>query len=404
MERLGFVTPSPIQARAIGPQLEGRDLLGLAQTGSGKTAAFLLPILDALAASAGRAEPMTARALVLVPTRELAVQIEEQARRFAGKLRIKTQLVLGGMSRGAQIRALGRGVDILIATPGRLTDLVRAGHVRLDATALLVLDEADRLLDMGFAPQVKELAGRLHRRRRTALFSATMPREVTALAEGLLNDPVRVEVAPPGRTVERIDQSVEFVARDAKRARLAALLSAPEVSRAIVFTRTKHRADRVAEHLGKDGVPAGAIHGNKSQGARQRVLDAFRQGQLRVLVASDIVARGIDVEGISHVVQFELPDEPEAYVHRIGRTGRNGAAGTAVALCAPEEQDKLRAIEKLTGLRFGGEGSRHHASAPKGRGGAPKPAPPTDTKQQAKFQRKPQGAAAVDDRQGEAAP
>ena len=374
--RAGFTQPTPIQAKAISPQIEGRDVLALAETGSGKTAAFVLPILQMLAGLDGRPRPKTARSLVLVPTRELAVQIEETARRLAGGMRISTLLVLGGMSRPGQIRTLGRGVDILIATPGRLTDLMQAGHVRLDETRVLVLDEADRMLDMGFSKPVQAIAATLHPRRRTALFSATMPDAVASLAAGLMTDPVRVEVARSGQTVPKIRQSVELVPHKDKRARLAEILSHPEMERGIVFTRTKRGADRVAENLGKDGIAAGAIHGNKSQNARQRVLGEFRSGRLRVLVASDIAARGIDVPGISHVVQYEMPDEPEAYVHRIGRTGRNGEDGIAIALCSDEERDKLRAVEKLTRLSLapGGAG-KPRARAGGGKEGAPKARP-----------------------------
>ncbi len=380
LKRAAFTDPSPIQAKAIGPQIEGQDILALAETGSGKTAAFMLPMLQDMADMQGRARPNTARCLVLVPTRELAVQIQETARRLAGAIRISTLLVLGGMSRAGQIRALGRGVDILIATPGRLTDLMQAGHVRLDETRVLVLDEADRMLDMGFAKQVQAIARTLHPRRRTALFSATMPDTVATLAAGLLTDPVRVEVARSGQTAPKIQQSVELIAHKDKRARLAEILSQPEMQRCIVFTRTKRGADRVTENLGKDGIAAGAIHGNKSQNARQRVLAAFRSGQLRVLVASDIAARGIDVPGISHVVQYEMPDEPEAYVHRIGRTGRNGAEGIAIALCSDDERDKLRAVERLTKLSLTpADAAPPRASKPGG--GKPGGAKPSGAKQ-----------------------
>lgn len=357
LKRAAFHQPSPIQAKAIRPQIEGRDVLALAETGSGKTAAFILPMLQDLAGMPGRPRPKTARCLVLVPTRELAVQIQESARQLAGGLRISSLLVLGGMSRPGQIRALARGIDIVIATPGRLTDLMMEGHVRLDEARTLVLDEADRMLDMGFSKQVQAIARTLHPRRRTALFSATMPESVAKLAAGLLSNPVRVEVARSGQTAPKIAQSVELIAQKEKRGRLAEILSRPDMERCIVFTRTKRGADRVTENLGKDGIAAGAIHGNKSQTARQRVLNDFRQGKLRVLVASDIAARGIDVPGISHVVQYEMPDEPEAYVHRIGRTGRNGAEGVAIALCADEERDKLRAIERLTKLSLAPGGS-----------------------------------------------
>lgn len=355
LDAAGFTVPTPIQAGAIPPQMEGRDVIGLAETGTGKTAAFVLPMLHALL-SGGKPQPKTARALILSPTRELAVQIEETIRALRGASRVSTVLVLGGTSRAAQIRALARGVDVVIATPGRLLDLVDEGCVSFAETKILVLDEADRMLDMGFIKPVQQIVRLLHRGRRTALFSATMPAEVESLAASLLKDPVRVEVSPPGKTVQAIHQSVELVDTGAKRGRLAAILSGEGVGKAIVFTRTKRGADRVAENLEKDGIPAAAIHGNKSQNARQRALDDFRTGKARVLVASDIAARGIDVKDITHVVQYDMPDEPEAYVHRIGRTGRNGAEGIAIALCAPDERAKLKAVEKLTRTRLLPEG------------------------------------------------
>ncbi len=348
LARAGFDTPTPIQAQAIAPQMAGRDILGIAQTGTGKTAAFALPILHQLLALQGRPAPKTCRALVLAPTRELAVQIEAAFRTFAGGARLTTLLVLGGMSRGAQVRALTRGVDVVVATPGRLTDLMDDRSILLDQTRWVVLDEADRMLDMGFIQPVRRIVAALHPRRQSALFSATMPSEVSGLAQSFLKDPVRVEVAPQATTIERTEQRVEPIETSAKRSRLAELVTGPEVGRTIVFARTKHGADRVAQNLVKDGIPAEVIHGNKAQNARQRALNAFRLGQVRVLVATDIVARGIDVPGVTHVINYDLPDEPEAYVHRIGRTGRNGADGIAVTLCAPEEIKKLRAVEKVT--------------------------------------------------------
>jgi ATP-dependent RNA helicase RhlE len=346
--RAGYDTPTPIQLQAIPPQLEGRDILGVAQTGTGKTAAFALPILQAILAMKGRPSPRTCRALVLAPTRELAVQIEASFRTYAGGARLGTLLVLGGMSRSAQIRALERGLVVVVATPGRLTDLMDDRAIRLDETRFVVLDEADRMLDMGFIKPVRTIVSRLHPRRQSALFSATMPPEVAGLAESFLKDPVRVAVAPQATTVERIDQRVELLETAAKRGRLAALLGDPAVTRSIVFARTKRGADRVAQNLEKDGVAAEVIHGNKAQNARQRALGAFRQGKVRVLVATDIVARGIDVPGVSHIINYDLPDEPENYVHRIGRTARNGADGIAITLCAPDEIKKLRAVEKVT--------------------------------------------------------
>ena len=347
LARMGFDTPTPIQAQAIAPQLAGRDILGIAQTGTGKTAAFALPILHQLLELGSRAAPKTCRALVLAPTRELAVQIDAAFRALAGGARLSTLLVLGGMSRSAQVRAMARGVDVVVATPGRLTDLMDDRSIVLDQTRFVVLDEADRMLDMGFIQPVRRIVAALHPRRQSALFSATMPAEVATLAAQFLKDPVRVEVAPQATTVERIEQRVEPTETGAKRGRLVELVTGPGVGRTIVFARTKRGADRVAQNLVKDGVAAEVIHGNKAQNARQRALNAFRNGQVRVLVATDIVARGIDVPGVTHIINYDLPDEPEAYVHRIGRTARNGADGTAVTLCAPDEIKKLRAVEKL---------------------------------------------------------
>jgi ATP-dependent RNA helicase RhlE len=373
LERSGFNTPTPIQAQTIRPQLEGRDILGIAQTGTGKTAAFSLPILHHILAMSGRSAPKTCRAMILAPTRELAVQIEQHIRRLAGGAQISTALVLGGMSRQAQIRQLGRGVDILIATPGRLTDLVGDRHVRLDEARWVVLDEADRMLDMGFIREVRKLVGALHPRRQSALFSATMPPEVAKLAESLLRDPVRVAVVPHGEPIGKINQSVELMPVAEKRGRLAEILKTPEASRVIVFARTKRGADRVAQNLGKDGIVAEAIHGNKAQNARNRALDAFRPGRVRVLVATDIAARGIDVTGISHVINYELPDEAESYVHRIGRTARNGADGIAITFCAPDERNKLRAVEKLTRTRLSPDDGPANDAPAKRRGYSPKP-------------------------------
>ncbi|WP_316014242.1 DEAD/DEAH box helicase [Roseobacter sp. HKCCA0434] len=379
LARAGFDTPTEIQAQAIGPQLEGRDILGLAQTGTGKTAAFALPILNNILGMQGRPTPGTARALILAPTRELAVQIQDEFRRFAGGARLSTCLVLGGVGKGGQIRALSRGVDVLIATPGRLLDLVDDRKVRLDEVRFVVLDEADRMLDMGFVQPVKRIVSMLHPRRQSALFSATMPSEVSGLAESFLTNPVRVEVAPQSTTVERIEQSLELMDGPAKRRRLAEIVASDEVERAIVFARTKRGADRVAQNLEKDGIRAEAIHGNKAQNARQRALGAFKQGVVKVLVATDIAARGIDVKGISHVVNYDLPDEPENYVHRIGRTARNGAEGVAITLCAPDEVKKMRAVEKITGERLLPDGVRGEEPKPRGNrrrgggGGGPKP-------------------------------
>ena len=341
LARAKFEKPTAIQAQAIQPQLDGRDILGLAQTGTGKTAAFALPILHHILQMPGRAAPGTARALILAPTRELAVQILDEFRRFAGGARVSTCLVLGGVSRNVQIRNLGRGVDVLVATPGRLLDLVDDRKVRLDEVRFVVLDEADRMLDMGFVQPVRRIVSMLHPRRQSAMFSATMPSEVSGLAGSFLNNPVRVEVAPQSTVVTRIEQTAELMDGTAKRSRLAQLMNAEGMERAIVFARTKRGADRVAQNLEKDGIKAEAIHGNKAQNARQRALNNFRHGTVKVLVATDIAARGIDVPGISHVVNYDLPDEPENYVHRIGRTARNGADGVAITLCAPDEVKKI---------------------------------------------------------------
>ena len=347
----GYDTPKPIQVKAIPAQLEGRDILGIAQTGSGKTAAFALPILSKLAALTSKRRPKTARALVLAPTRELAVQIEQTFRLLA-RGAISTALVLGGVSRNSEVRRIGPGIDVLIATPGRLIDLVRERDVILSDTTWLVLDEADRMLDMGFINDVRRIAKATSPARQTALFSATMPPEIAELAKGILRNPVRVEVAPQGTTAAEIDQRLIMARLKQKRQVLSALLADPAMSSVMVFARTKHGADRVARDLGRDGFEAAVIHGNKSQNARQRALNGFRDGSVRILVATDIAARGIDVPGISHVVNFDLPDEAESYVHRIGRTGRNGAQGVAITLCDPAEGAKLRAVERITRKRL----------------------------------------------------
>lgn len=349
VEAAGMTEPKPIQTQAIPPQLEGKDILGIAQTGSGKTAAFSLPILQKIIGLGDKRRPKTARALVLAPTRELAVQIEQTIRNVSKSAHISTALVLGGVSKLTQIKRIAPGIDVLIATPGRLTDLMREGLVDLSQTRWLVLDEADRMLDMGFINDVKRIAKATHADRQTALFSATMPKEIAALAGSLLRDPVRVEVAPQGTTAAEITQVVHPVPTKEKRRLLSALLADKNMRSVIVFTRTKHGADAVVRHLERDKFDVAAIHGNKSQNARQRALNGFRDGTLRILVATDIAARGIDVPGISHVVNYDLPDEPETYVHRIGRTGRNGASGASITLYDQATEDsKLRAVERVT--------------------------------------------------------
>jgi ATP-dependent RNA helicase RhlE len=342
----GYTTPTPIQTQAIPHVLAGRDILGLAQTGTGKTAAFALPILDRLAANPIHGLPKAVRVLVMTPTRELAVQVSDCFQTYGANTRLRRTTVFGGVGMHPQIRALAGGVDVLVATPGRLLDLINRDCVRLDTVEVLVLDEADRMLDMGFIHDVKKIVARISMRRQTLFFSATMPDMVSSLASTLLQNPIRVEVTPQATTVERIEQRVMFVTREDKRALLLDVLRDPAVGRTIIFSRTKHGANRLAEQLEKSGVPAEAIHGNKSQGARQRALSEFQAGRVRTLVATDIAARGIDVDGVTHVINYELPNEPDSYVHRIGRTGRAGAEGIALSFCELEELAYLKAIEK----------------------------------------------------------
>jgi ATP-dependent RNA helicase RhlE len=344
----GYAAPTPIQFQAIPPVLGGRDLCGIAQTGTGKTAAFALPILQRLAAVSQRAAPQTCRALVLSPTRELASQIADSFRAYGVGMPLLTAVVFGGVPIGPQRQRLARGVDILVATPGRLLDLIEARSLTLSSVQVLVLDEADRMLDLGFIHALRRIVKLLPRQRQTLLFSATMPRPIAVLAEDYLNDPVRVAVAPAATTAARVEHGVVFVSSDRKRDLLTTLLRDPVFTRVLVFTRTKHGADRVVRHLVSAGIEATAIHGNKSQSQRERALAGFRDGQTRVLVATDIAARGIDVDAVSHVINFELPNVPEDYVHRVGRTARAGAAGTAIAFCSDDERPYLRDIEKLT--------------------------------------------------------
>jgi ATP-dependent RNA helicase RhlE len=344
-----YDAPTPIQAQAIPHLLAGRDLLGIAQTGTGKTAAFALPILQRLGAARAPLPRGSVRALILTPTRELAIQIHESFRSYGRHLPLRSAVIFGGVGQKPQVDALARGVDILVATPGRLIDLMQQGHTRFDGVSIFVLDEADRMLDMGFIDDVKRVVAALPKQRQTLLFSATMPPPIERLASGILHSPVRVEVTPAASTVERVEQRVYFVDAASKRALLAELLKDKSIGRALVFTRTKHGANRVTEQLGRVGVNASAIHGNKSQSARQRALAEFRDGRTRVLVATDIAARGIHVDDISHVINYELPNVAETYVHRIGRTARAGATGVALSLCDASERPYLRAIEKLTG-------------------------------------------------------
>ena len=345
----GYTTPTPIQQQAIPYLLEGRDLLGCAQTGTGKTAAFALPILNHLAKQWNRTEPKHARVLVLAPTRELAIQIHESFQTYGKFLKIRTAVIFGGVGQTPQVKALSSGVDVLIATPGRLLDLIQQKYLKLDKLEIFVLDEADRMLDMGFLPDIRKVLTYLPKLRQNLFFSATMPKEIQKLADSLLVNPAKVEVAPVSSTAEMIEQSVMFVDKSKKRDLLRHLLDDKSFDKVIVFTRTKHGANRVAEGLAKNRIPAEAIHGNKSQNARQRSLENLREGKIRVLVATDIAARGIDIDGISHVINFELPNESESYVHRIGRTARAGTQGIAIAFCDAEERAYLRDIEKLIG-------------------------------------------------------
>ena len=342
-----YTHPTPIQLRAIPALLAGRDLLGIAQTGTGKTAAFGLPLLQKLSIGHVPPRPREAKALILAPTRELAVQIEQSLKTYGRFLNLKRAVILGGVSQNAQVAAMKHGVDILVATPGRLLDLVQQKHIRLDAVQVFIVDEADRMLDMGFIRDVRKIVAHLPKERQSMLFSATMPDDVVKLVGDMLRSPERIEVTPQGKTADRIEQKLYHVAMPQKRQLLVELLKDEAMNRVIVFTRTKHGANRVSEHLAKNRIVAEAIHGNKSQNARQRALEAFRSGKARVLVATDIAARGIDIHDISHVVNFELPNEPESYVHRIGRTARAGGEGIALSFCDPSERNYLRDIERL---------------------------------------------------------
>jgi ATP-dependent RNA helicase RhlE len=342
-----YLVPTPIQVRTIPTVMSGRDVIGIAQTGTGKTAAFALPILHHLAAHARPPVRKCCRVLVLSPTRELSGQILESFRTYGRQLQIRTALAIGGVSMGGQVRALLNGVDVLVATPGRLIDLVQSNGLRLNQVECLVLDEADRMLDMGFIHDIRKIVAKLPVRRQTLMFSATMPRAISELAAQMLRDPIRVAVAPAAATADRIEQRLIRVARAAKLAVLIDVLRHEMVDRTLIFTRTKHGADKVVRGLVRAGIAAHAIHGNKSQNQRQRVLAAFRKGATRILVATDIAARGIDVDGISHVFNFDLPNVPETYVHRIGRTARAGAEGVAISLCDREEAAFVKDIEKL---------------------------------------------------------
>ncbi len=348
----GYTIPTPIQLAAIPPLLEGRDLLGCAQTGTGKTAAFALPILDTLAKSEKRPVARHAKVLILTPTRELAIQIHDSFRTYGKHLRLKFAVVYGGVGQAPQVKSVSQGVDVLVATPGRLIDLIEQRYINLGQLEVFVLDEADRMLDMGFIHAIRRVIGMLPRKRHNLFFSATMPPDIEKLAATMLRDPVRIEVTPASSTVERIAQAVMFVERNRKSDLLRHVLQDSKLRRVIVFTRTKHGANKVVEVLEKNRISSAAIHGNKSQTARQRALEDFRSGQVRVLVATDIAARGIDIDDITHVINYEIPNVSESYVHRIGRTARAGSDGIAISFCDLEERAFLRDIEKLIGLKI----------------------------------------------------
>jgi ATP-dependent RNA helicase RhlE len=380
----GYQTPTPIQAAAVPQVLAGRDLLGCAQTGTGKTAAFALPILHRLDLDGGPAAPRRPRILVLSPTRELATQIGDSFETYGRHVEFRQTVIFGGVGQQPQVQALARGVHVLVATPGRLLDLLQQGHLRLDAIEVLVLDEADRMLDMGFLPDLRRILKELPPRRQSLFFSATMPDEVETLARSLLVNPARVAVTPPASTVEAIAQSVLFVEPGTKIDRLRELLAGSELTQVLVFTRTKRRADLVARQLRAADIQADAIHGNKTQNARERALLRFRKGRTRVLVATDLAARGLDVDGISHVINYDLPREPDSYVHRIGRTGRAGEPGVALSFCEPGELGLLRSIERVTGRRLRADdgppdrlaGTKAHAPQPQHRGREQSQRPP----------------------------
>ncbi len=374
LTELGITDPTPIQSKAIPEAMNGRDVMGLAQTGTGKTAAFGLPLVAALMRIEGRPAPKAPRSLILAPTRELAKQILDNLRAYAAGTQIRCELVVGGASLNRQEQRLAKGCDVLVATPGRLIDLLERRAVRLDGAGYLVLDEADQMLDMGFIHALRKIAPLLPSERQTMLFSATMPKQMNEIAGAYLTNPVRIETAPPGKPADKIDQSVHFVEQTEKTGLLIDMLGRHRDESALVFARTKHGAERLMKTLDKAGFAAASVHGNKSQGQRERALSGFRSGDLRVLVATDVAARGIDVPEVRHVYNYDLPNVPDNYVHRIGRTARAGRDGAAIAFCAPAEMGELRDIEKVMGRAIpvaGGEpwAAPRGAAAPKGRRG-----------------------------------
>lgn len=355
LENAGYITPTPIQAEAIPHLLEGHDLLGIAQTGTGKTAAFTLPMLQRLGNRDFSLMPCEPRALILAPTRELASQIKESLEKYGEGSKLKYAVIFGGVGQGAQVNALRNGLDILVATPGRLLDLMNQGHCRLGRVEIFVLDEADRMLDMGFINDIRKIIPKLPLKKQTLLFSATMPNEIASLAAKLLNKPKKVEVTPPSTTVEKIDQRIIHVKKADKYQLLRKIINEESTELTLVFTRTKHGANKIVDYLTFHKIPCAAIHGNKSQTARELALENFKQGKIKVLIATDIAARGIDVQGISHVVNYDLPVEAESYVHRIGRTARAGKEGDAISFCDETERDALKRIEKIIGLKLPAE-------------------------------------------------
>lgn len=352
LEDKGYTTPTPIQSQAIPHLLENKDLLGIAQTGTGKTAAFSLPIINRLGRNKVRPKPRCVRALILTPTRELASQIKQNIDLYGKGLRLSSAVVFGGVGKQPQINALAKGLDILVATPGRLLDLMSDGYIKYDQLEVFVLDEADRMLDMGFIRDIRKVIAVLPKDKQTLLFSATMPADIVSLTTSLLKNPVRVEVTPQATTVEKIDQRVNFLAKGSKPLLLQYILKDPSVKSVLVFTRTKHGANRVVQYLEKVSIRSAAIHGNKSQSARERALSEFKEGKIKVLVATDIAARGIDIPLVSHVINYDLPDDPESYVHRIGRTARAGREGVAITFCADHEVALLKSVERIINMKI----------------------------------------------------
>lgn len=352
VQEAGYETPTPIQAQSIPSLIEGHDLLGIAQTGTGKTAAFTLPMINKLMGRNFSLTPNKPRSLILAPTRELASQIKEQLDKYGKNLKVKNAVIFGGVGQAAQVAALRNGLDVLIATPGRLLDLMNQGHCKLDAVEIFVLDEADRMLDMGFIHDIKKIIAKLPEKKQTMLFSATMPNEIVGIANRILKNPTKVEVTPQSTTVERINQKVIFVQKAHKYQLLKKTLQEEGVELTLVFTRTKHGANKIVDYLAHFKIQSAAIHGNKSQSARETALENFKTGKIKVLVATDIAARGIDVQGVSHVINYDLPVEAESYVHRIGRTARAGKDGDAISFCDETERDALARIQKTIGKKL----------------------------------------------------